>query len=99
MNDRYKYAEEKFSQARRDLMLPPPGKEAQVISEALNECWLGLRDLSLDDLDNIARDYVFRLNELIERKENLSKADERHLCESIDYLAYYFHDRWTEVWN
>jgi hypothetical protein len=99
MNDRYKYPEEKFSQARRHLMLPPRGKEVMVISEACNECELGLHNLSLDDLDSMARDYIFKLKELIERKQNLSDADKHHLCESINYLAYYFHDRWTEVWN
>ena len=99
MNDHYKYPEEKFSQARRQLMLPPPGKEAPAISEACNECELGLHDVSLDDLDNTARDHIAELRKLIGRKQNLSAADKHHLCESIDYLAYYFHDRWTEVWN
>jgi hypothetical protein len=37
MDDRYKYIEEKFSQARRYLMLPPPEKEALVISKACHE--------------------------------------------------------------
>ena len=99
MNDRYKYPEEKFSQARRNLMLPPREKEALAISEACNECGLGLHDLSLDDLDDTARDYISRLTKLIVRKETLSAADKHDLCESINYLAYYFHDRWTEVWN
>jgi hypothetical protein len=103
MDDRFKYVEEKFSQARRYLMLPPPGKEAMVISEACNECGLGINDLgshglTLNDLESAARDHIFKLMELIERKDKLSAADKHDLGESINYLAYYFHDRWTGVW-
>jgi hypothetical protein len=102
MDDRYKYAEEKFSQARCYLMLPPPGEEALHISEACHECGLGIHDLgrhglSLDDLEQTARDRIFKLMELIEKKDNLSATDKHELCDSINYLAYYFHDRWKEV--
>jgi hypothetical protein len=58
MNDRYKYPEEKFSQARRHLMLPPRGKEAMLISEACAECRLGLNNVSLDDLEQT--DFFYR---------------------------------------
>jgi hypothetical protein len=98
MNDRYKYPEEKFSLARSYLMLPPRGKEALVISQACSECSLGLNDVSLDELEPIARDHISKLKELMERKEKLSEIDKRDLCESINYLAYCFHDRWTGVW-
>jgi hypothetical protein len=98
MNDRYKYPEEKFSQARRHLMLPPRGKEAMLISEACAECRLGLNNVSLDDLEQTARDHISKLMELMERKGSWkSEADKHELCESINYLAYYFHDRWKEV--
>lgn len=99
MNDRYKYPEEKFSQARRHLMLPPRGKEAMVISEACAECGLGLHGLSLDDIESTATDHISKLMELMDRKDKLSEADKHELCESINYLAYYFHDRWTGVWD
>jgi hypothetical protein len=99
MDDRYKYPEEKFAQARRHLMLPPRGKEAMVISEACAECGLGLNDLSLEDLEYTARDRVSKLMELIERKDKLSEADKQELCDLINHLAYYFHDRWTGVWD
>jgi len=99
MNNRYKYPEEKFSQARRHLMLPPRGKKALAISQACSECELGLHDLLLDDLDNTARGHIFKLTELIRRIQKLNAADKHDLCESINYLAYYFHDRWTEVWG
>jgi hypothetical protein len=99
MDDRYKYPEEKFSYARRHLMLPPPEKEALVISEACHECGLGLRDLVLDDLEYTGRDRVSKLTKLIERKDKLNAADKQELCDLINYLAYYFHDRWTGVWD
>jgi hypothetical protein len=98
MNDHYKYPEQKFSQARRHLMLPPRGEEAQAISDACNECELGLNGLSLDDLENRARDHISKLTELIGKKQKLSDADKQELCDEINYLAYYFHDRWTDVW-
>jgi hypothetical protein len=98
MNDHYKYPEEKFSYARRHLMLPPPEKEALFISEACHECFLGLNDVSLDDLEPRARDHISKLKELMERKEKLSEIDKHDLCESINYLAYCFHDHWTGVW-
>jgi hypothetical protein len=97
MNDRYKYPEEKFSQARRHLMLPPLGEEAMVISEACAECGLGLNNVSLDDLEQTARDHISKLMELMKRKDKLSEADKHELCDSINYLAYHFHDRWKEV--
>jgi hypothetical protein len=94
MSDRYFYAQEKFSQARRHLMLPPRGKEAMLISE----CRLGLNNVSLDDLEQTARDHISKLMELMERKGSWkSEADKHELCDSIDYLAYYFHDRWKDV--
>jgi hypothetical protein len=105
MDDRYKYAEEKFSQARRRLMLPPQGKEALVISEACGECRLGLNNISLDDLDDRARDdrardRISKLTELLERQQkSLSDTDKQELCDEINSLAYYFHDRWTGVWG
>jgi hypothetical protein len=98
MDDHYKYPEEKFSKARRTLMLPPRGKEAELISQACHECSLGLNDVSLDELEPRARDHISKLKELMERKETLSEIDKHDLCESINYLAYSFHDRWTGVW-
>ena len=97
MNDRYKYPEEKFSQARSYLMLPPPGREATVIAHACSECELGLRDIELDDLDSRAREYISRLRELLKKRDSLSGLDKYDLCETINYLAYHFHDRWKEV--
>lgn len=99
MNDHYRYAEERFSQARRYLMLPPRGKKALAISQACKECELGLQDLSMDKLDYKAQDHVSQLKKLILRNHKLNAAEKHDLCESINYLAYYFHDRWTEVWG
>jgi hypothetical protein len=99
VDDRYKFAEEKFSKARRSLMFPPRGKEAVVISEACADCGVGLADLPLEDLEHTARDRVSNLLKLIERKDKLSEADKPELCDLINYLAFYFHDRWTGVWG
>jgi hypothetical protein len=99
MDHAYKYTEEKFSQARRHLMLPLRGKEGLAISQACSECSLALKNISHleDGLDERARAYISQLKELIEREKILSDTDKHVLCELIDHLAYYFHDRWKEV--
>jgi hypothetical protein len=97
MDHGYKYTEEKFSEARRKLMLPPPIKEAQVLKEVFQLCRLGLNNISLDDLNERARDHASKLTELIEKKEKLSAPEKQELCDLINDLAYYFHDRWKGV--
>ena len=99
MDNRYKYPEEKFSQARRYLMLPTRPKESATISQACSECLLGLSDVPLDDLDEKTQGHIAKLKELMGKKQKLTAADKQELCEAINYLAYYFHDRWTGVWG
>ena len=98
MDNRYKYPEQKFAQARRYLMLPTRQKENGIILEVLNECQVGLNELPTDDLDEKTQDNIAKLKELIGKKK-LTPADKQELCETINYLAYYFHDRWTCVWD
>jgi hypothetical protein len=101
MNERYSYTEHKFALARRYLMLPPRGKEALAISAAVQECRLGLQNIAHlnNELDDRSRDYISKLTELMEKKEkkSFSDNDKQELCDSINHLAYYFHDRWKEV--
>jgi len=62
---KYSYPAEKFSTARRYLMLPHTKGEAESIMLAFHECSLGLHDLDRDDLDENARDWVRKLEELM----------------------------------
>lgn len=61
----YGYAAEKFSAARRGLMLPHPAGVAESINLALHECRLGLRQFDPSNLDETAADWVRRLEELM----------------------------------
>jgi hypothetical protein len=105
LDESYAYTETKFSEARRKLMLPPLIKEAQVLTEVFQLCRLGLNNISLDDLNERARDHASKLTALIERKETalierkekLSAPEKQELCDLINDLAYYFHDRWKGV--
>jgi hypothetical protein len=99
MDDRYSYTEKKFSEARRVLMLPAPGKEALAISEALQDCQLGLQNIAHlnHDLDERVLGYISRLRELTDKRKSFGDNDKQELCDLINHLAYYFHDRWKQV--
>jgi hypothetical protein len=74
-------------------------KRSSGYLQSMPRSGLGFRDLVLDDLEYTARNRVSKLTEVIERKDKLSAADKQEFCDLINYLAYYFHDRWTGVWD
>ncbi|HRZ28628.1 MAG TPA: hypothetical protein P5295_17595 [Spirochaetota bacterium] len=62
----YLYAAEKFSQARRCLMLPHTQGEHTSIMMALHECSLGLRNLNNDDIDDNAHYWIETLKGIMD---------------------------------
>jgi hypothetical protein len=54
----FSYAAEKFSAARRGLMAPNPSGEAASFAGAFHECWLGLKDIDRQLLDDNARRWI-----------------------------------------
>ena len=102
---KYSYPAEKFSTARRCLMLPHTSGEAESIMHAFHECSLGLHDLDRDDLDENARDWVRKLEELMNtdglndpsdrglwkvKAEQLSNDEKIELSHVVDELAHWF---------
>ncbi len=55
---KYAYVSEKFSAARRNLMLPHPENEIKSIADAFVECSHGLHSLNQYDFDDAARESV-----------------------------------------
>lgn len=110
-NSKYAYAWEKFSAARRSLMLPHPRGEASSIADAFHECSLGLRDIQLDDLDSDSRSSVLTLQSLMNtdgiedvngigtwriKGDRLSVDQRIDLSRLIDELASWFRRRTDE---
>jgi hypothetical protein len=62
---KFSYASEKFSVARRCLMLPHYKSEAESIGEAFHNCYIGLCDIDRNDLDSDALQWVSELDELM----------------------------------
>jgi hypothetical protein len=102
---KYSYPAEKFSVARHCLMLPHPKGEAESIMHAFHECSLGLHDLDRDGLDDNARKWVRKLEELMStdglddpsgrglwviKAERLSINDKIELSRVVDELACWF---------
>ncbi|GEM_PF-1000458 len=61
----YAYPSEKFSAARRRLMLPHREGEDMAIADAFHECSLGLRDICREDLDETAEPWFDSLQEFM----------------------------------
>ncbi|TAM80588.1 MAG: hypothetical protein EPN47_15110 [Acidobacteria bacterium] len=102
---KYRYQSEKFSTARRLLMLPHPRGETHSIVSAFHECSLGLQDVSEEDLDETAGEYVRRLRELMDttgledptgegvwwvKARAMTESDEFEIARIIDELASWF---------
>ena len=99
------YAAEKFSDARRMLMLPHPHGEDQSIANAFAECDHGLSDLNVSSLSNDVQRLVADLKAikstagltdpdkigLYKVKAALLTEDERSSFSTlVDELAYWF---------
>jgi len=109
--NKYDHAAEKFTAARRSLMLPPPKDETTAIAGAFHECSRGLHNLNTDDLDDTARESVRKLKELMDgsglndpldrglymiKAERLSIDQKAELSEVINYLANWFDTKSSE---
>jgi len=108
---RFAYQTEKLSAARRILMLPHSHGEAQSIAAAFHECSLGIKDLKTDDLDDDVRDWLRKLDALMDtsgiednsgrgtyllKAEQLTEEQMFELSRIIDELANWFH---REFWG
>ena len=86
-------------------MLPHPKGEADSIARAFHECSLGLQDLPRDGLDENARSWVARLEELMNtdgledpldqglwavKADALTVGEKTELSNVVDSLAYWF---------
>lgn len=103
-NSRYDYPAEKLSAARNFLVLLHPKGEAASYAEAFHQCWLGLMELSTDDLDDAARSWVATIKRTMDttriqdpsgrgtwaiKIEQLSSDEKHEFSEAVDELAYW----------
>jgi hypothetical protein len=88
------YAMEKFTMARRLLMLPHPLGEAAAIGRAMHECQLGLQQLPEEELDEDTRERIRRLKAVMDtaRMEDAewSLVQQSELSDLVDGLAEVF---------
>jgi hypothetical protein len=75
---KFSYQSEKFSEARSALMLPHPRGESESIASAFHACSLGMRDLNVNTIDSDARDWIVKIERLMDTS-GLSNQDERGL--------------------
>jgi hypothetical protein len=102
---KFGYQVEKFSAARRNLMLPHLRGEAQSIAGAFHECWLCLKDLQTDNLKGDVRNWLEKLKDLMDtsgiedtsgrgkwelKAEQLTEEQKLELSRVIDELAQWF---------
>lgn len=102
---KFPYQAEKFSAARSCLMLPHPKGEAESIAHAFHECHLGLHDLRRDNLDDNARNWLAKLEALMDttgledpsgrglwavKAERLTVDEKLELSRVVDELAAWF---------
>lgn len=108
---KFSYPSEKFSSARRSLMLPHPNGEASSIASAFHSCTLGLHDIHDEDLDESARDWVAKLNAFMDaagvqypvdegayiaKAKTLTIDEQYELSRVVDELADWFERRFRE---
>jgi hypothetical protein len=88
------YPMEKFTMARRLLMLPHPLGEAAAIESAVHECQLGLQQLPEEVVDEDTRERIRRLKAVIDaariEEAELSVVQQRELSDLVDALAEVF---------
>lgn len=108
---KFAYQSEKLSQARSALMLPHPRGQDQSIASAFDACNAGFHDLDRDVLDDNARDWVRKIEDLMDttgltdpdglglwlvKAASLTEDQLFELSRTVDELAHYF-DR--EFWS
>lgn len=111
MTTLYSYQAEKLSMARRVLMLPTPGQEAERIAEAFHNCSLAFHRFDDSTLDDNARGWKRVIERTMDtsgikdesgvgtwsiRAAQLTDDQRRELANAIDELAHWF-DR--EFWG
>jgi hypothetical protein len=105
----FAYPSEKFSTARRFLMLPHPNGEASSITHAFHECSLGLAGIDKTSLDDDALGWIRQLEELMNtdgledpdgkaglrmvKAESLTINQKSNLSSVVDTLAYWFKEQ------
>jgi len=108
MNTRYAYPADRLSAAWRRLRTPYPAGDAVNYADALQECCLGLGNISERDLDDKARSCVRTIKRTIEappeedtsfpgtwqlRAERLTEKQKHDFSHAVDELAYWFNAR------
>lgn len=88
------YAMEKFTMARRSLMLPHALGEAAAIGSAVPECHLGLQHLPEEELDESTHQRIERLKEVMDitriEDAELSLLQKSELSDLVDELVEVF---------
>ena len=102
---RYSYQAEKFSSARRALMLPHTRGEHQSVVDALHQCHLGLYKIERTDLDDNARSWIEALETFMDtsglsdpsgeglwvvKARSLSTDEKLEISRLVDELAHWF---------
>ena len=102
---KFSYPAEKFSQARRCLMLPHSVDEAESLAQAFHECMSGMHKMDKDSLDDVVRSWVCKLEDLMNtdgidashgsgtwrlKAEQLSQEQKLELSRIVDELAHWF---------
>ena len=108
---KYDYCAEKLAAARSCLMLPHPKGEGDSIAVAFHECELGLRDLSAQDFDENAREWVAKIRELMDKSkiisfsghntwafkaEHMTEDQKVEFSQAVDNLADWFNEKARE---
>ena len=99
------YQAQKFSQARSCLMLPHSDGEAGSIAQAFHECMHGMHEMDKDSLDDTARGWISKLEDLMNtdgiddpdgvgthrlKAEQFSDDQKLELSNIVDELAHWF---------
>jgi len=105
------YQTEKFSQARRALMIPFIRGEARSIADAFHACHLGLMDLKREELEENPRQWItvveramdpeglqdpHQLGTAFIKASSMTDDEKREFASAVDELANYFH---REFWS
>jgi hypothetical protein len=98
----YRYAAEKLGAARRALLAPPPGGDAEAFAGAMMEFDIGMNRLPVSDLDESARGLAATIRGIMStdgiadptgrgtiniRASQLTSDEKRQLAHAIDDLA------------